>query len=229
MIERPQVTVVMPAYNVAPFILESVESVLGQFSRDLELIVVDDGSVDGTLDRLLAVKDPRLMVIRQVNGGSSSARNSGIQLASGDYIGFIDADDLWLPNKLETHISFLEQHPEVDLTFSRSELIEEDGKATGRTSAAVSGEVSFQDLLMENVVNNGSAVLMRRKALDMAGHFDTELRACVDWDLWLRVGMLRAHNIVCVDGLLTKYRMRSGQITKDWRRMEAGWNKMFDK
>ena len=229
MIGRPQVSVVMPAYNVARFILESVESCLAQSFRDLQLIVVDDGSVDGTVDRLLAVKDPRLQVIQQANGGSSSARNSGIELAAGEYIGFLDADDLWSPNKLEVHISFLEQHPEVDLTFSRSELIDEDGNATGRTSARVSGEVSFQDLVKENVVNNGSAVVMRRKALDLAGRFDAELKACVDWDLWLRVAMLRPRNTFCVGGVLTKYRMRSGQITKDWRRMEAEWNKMFAK
>ena len=229
MTRSPQISVVMPAYNVAPFILESVRSVLGQSFRDLELIVVDDGSDDGTTDQLLAVTDPRLQVTQQANGGSSSARNSGIKLASGGYVGFIDADDLWSPIKLETHISFLEQHPEVDLTFSRSELIDEDGNPTGRTSARVSGEVSFQDLLTENVVNNGSAVVMRRKALDLAGYFDTELRACVDWDLWLRVAMLRPGNIFCLDGLFTKYRMRSGQITKDWRRMETEWNKVFAK
>ena len=133
---RPQVSVVMPAYNVAPFILESVRSVLEQSFQDLELIVVDDGSSDGSADRLLAVKDSRLQIIQQVNRGSSSARNSGIKLASSEYIGFIDADDLWVPNKLETHITFLEQHPEVDLTFSRSELIDENGNATGRTSAS---------------------------------------------------------------------------------------------
>jgi glycosyltransferase involved in cell wall biosynthesis len=229
MIGRPQVSVIMPAYNVAPFILESVRSVLGQSFHDLELFVVDDGSGDGTADQLASVKDPRLKIIQQANGGSSSARNSGIKVATGEYVGFIDADDLWSPNKLETHITFLEQHPEVDLTFSRSELIDEGGSPTGRTSAPVSGEVSFQDLLTENVVNNGSAVVMRRKALDLAGHFDTELKACVDWDLWLRVAMLRPRNIFCVDGSLTKYRMRSGQITKDWRRMEAAWNKMFAK
>lgn len=222
-------SVVMPAYNVAPFILESVQSVLGQTFRDLELIVVDDGSHDGTADQLLSVKDSRLQIIRQANGGSSSARNSGIEFGTGEYIGFIDADDLWLPNKLEAHISFLERHPEVDLTFSRSELIDEDGKATGRTSARVSGGVSFKDLLTENVVNNGSAVVMRRKALDQAGHFDAELKACVDWDLWLRVAMLRPSNTFCLDGLFTKYRMRSGQITKDWRRMEAAWRQMFAK
>lgn len=229
MTATPQVSVVMPAFNVAPFILESVRSVLGQSFRDLELIVVDDGSVDGTADRLLGVRDPRLRVIRQANGGSSSARNSGIRLASGEYVGFLDADDLWSPNKLETQIAFLEQHPEVDLTFSRSELIDEDGNATGRTSAAVSGKVTLQDLLTENVINNGSAVVMRRKALDLAGHFDAELKACVDWDLWLRVAMLRPRNTFCVNGLLTKYRLRSGQITKDWQRMEAGWRKMFAK
>lgn len=222
-------SVIVPAYNVAPFILESVESVLLQSVSDLELIVVDDGSTDGTVDRLSDLSDPRLRIIRQSNGGSSSARNSGIQLSSGTYIGFLDADDLWAPNKLDTHIRFLEQHPEVDLTFSRSEIIDERGKPTGRTSYAVSGDVSFEDLLIENVVNNGSAVVLRRTALDLAGHFDTDLRACVDLDLWLRVARLRPHNTFCLDELLTKYRMRSGQITNDWSRMETEWAKVFAK
>jgi glycosyltransferase involved in cell wall biosynthesis len=219
----------MPAFNVAPFILESVESVLGQTFADLELIVVDDGSSDGTADQLLSVKDPRLQIIRQANGGSSSARNSGIKCGAGEYIGFIDADDLWQPKKLEAHVSFLDQHPEVDLTFSRSELIDEEGRATGRTSVRASGNILLEDLVTENIVNNGSAVVMRRKALDQAGHFDPELKACVDWDLWLRVAMLRSGNIFCLNGLLTKYRMRSGQITKDWRRMEAAWLHMLAK
>jgi glycosyltransferase involved in cell wall biosynthesis len=219
----------MPAYNAAPFILESVESVLRQSFSNLELIVVDDGSMDGTVDRLSGLSDPRLRIIRQANGGSSSARNSGIYLAAGQYIGFLDADDLWTPNKLESHIRFLERHPEIDLTFSRSEIIDEIGKPTGRTSYPASGEVSFQELLVDNVVNNGSAVVMRRKALDLAGYFDTDLRACVDLDLWLRVAMLRPRNTFCFDELFTKYRMSSGQVTKDWRRMETEWIKMFAK
>jgi glycosyltransferase involved in cell wall biosynthesis len=229
MSDRYQVSVVMPAYNVAPFIATSVESVLQQSFTDLELIVVDDGSVDGTADRLSGFRDPRLRVIRQANSGSAAARNSGILLASGQYMGFLDADDLWAPTKLETHIGFLERHPDVDLTFSRSEIIDENGDSTGRTSYPASGEVSFQKLLTENVVNNGSAVVMRRGALDQAGYFDADLNACVDLDLWLRVALLRPRNIYCLDELLTKYRMRSGQVTKDWRRMETAWMKMFAK
>jgi glycosyltransferase involved in cell wall biosynthesis len=113
MSDRYQVSVVMPAYNVAPFIATSVESVLQQSFTDLELIVVDDGSVDGTADRLSGFRDPRLRVIRQANSGSAAARNSGILLASGQYMGFLDADDLWAPTKLETHIGFLERHPDI--------------------------------------------------------------------------------------------------------------------
>ena len=226
---QPLASVVMPAYNVAAFILESVESVLRQSFSDFELIVVDDGSTDSTLARLSSLRDPRLRIVRQGNGGSAAARNSGIRSASGRYIGFLDADDLWVPHKLEAHVCFLEQHPEVDLTFSRSEIIDDLGNPTGRTSYPVSGEVSFQELLIENVVNNGSAVVMRRSTLDLAGHFDNELKACVDLDLWLRVALLRPHNTYCLNEFLTKYRMRPGQITKDWRRMETAWVKMFSK
>lgn len=229
MTEQHVASVVMPAFNVAPYVRESVESVLRQSFSSLELIVVDDGSTDGTLDQLWNIADPRLRIVQQSNGGSSAARNNGIQIASGKYIGFLDADDLWAPNKLETHIRFLDQHPEIDLTFSRSEIIDEFGQRTGRTSVPVSGEVSFKDLVIDNVVNNGSAVVMRRAALDQAGYFDMELKACVDLDLWLRVALLRPHNTYCFGQLLTKYRMRSGQITKDWRRMETEWAKMFAK
>jgi glycosyltransferase involved in cell wall biosynthesis len=225
----PQVSVVMPAFNVAPYVLEAVESVLTQSFEDLELIVVDDGSSDGTVERLWGVTDSRLRVIQQANAGSPAARNTGIAQAAAEYVAFIDADDVWSRDKLEAHIRFLERHSEIDLTFSRSELVDESGHSTGRTSARVSGEISFQELLKENVVNNGSAVVMRRKALDLAGWFDAGLRACVDWDLWLRVALLRPHNVFCVDGLLTKYRLRPGQITKNWRRMETEWHKVFIK
>src|ERR1700691_3917251 len=127
---RHLASVVMPAYNVAPFIRESVESVLCQTFSNFELIVVDDGSTDGTSDQLSSLIDPRLHIVRQANSGSSSARNNGIRFASGQYIGFLDADDLWMPNKLEAHIRFLDEHPEIDLTFSRSQIIDELGNAT---------------------------------------------------------------------------------------------------
>jgi glycosyltransferase involved in cell wall biosynthesis len=219
----------MPAFNVAPFIADAVASVLAQSLPDLELIVVDDGSEDGTLGRLDEFDDPRLRVVAQANSGSSAARNAGIRLASGQYVAFIDGDDLWRKEKLRRQVELLEAHPDVDLTFSRSEIVDESGRPTGRASRRVSGSVSFRQLLIENLVNNGSAVVMRRDALERTGGFDTTLKACVDLDLWLRVTRLRPGNCVCLDEALTVYRMRAGQITKDWRRMEEAWLAVFAK
>jgi glycosyltransferase involved in cell wall biosynthesis len=225
----PTVSVIMPVFNVAPFVRLAVDSVLSQGFSDLELIVVDDGSTDGSLETLQRVRDSRVRIISQPNAGSSAARNTGIQEACARYISFIDGDDLWLPQKLCTHIAFMEGHPGVDLTFSRSEVIDEKGRHTGRFSRRVSGLVSFEQLLVENVVANGSAVVLRREVLDKAGHFDVTLRASVDHDVWLRVALTRPGNLYCIPEVLTRYRLRAGQITKDWRRMEQSGKDLMRK
>jgi glycosyltransferase involved in cell wall biosynthesis len=219
----------MPVFNVAPFVRSAVDSVLTQTFGDLELIVVDDGSTDGSADALQAVRDPRMCLVRQANGGSSAARNTGIQKASGCYIAFIDGDDMWLPEKLSTHLDFMEQHPQVDLTFSRSSVLDEKGNPTGRASRRVTGFVPFEQLLIENVVANGSSVVLRRVALDRAGHFDVTLRSAVDHDVWLRVALVRPANVYCIPRVLTLYRLRAGQITGDWRRMEQSWRVLMGK
>jgi glycosyltransferase involved in cell wall biosynthesis len=218
--KTPAASIVMPVFDVAPFVRLAVDSVLNQSFGDFELIVVDDGSTDGSLDTLHKVRDSRLRIISQANAGSSAARNTGIQQASAPYISFIDGDDLWLPQKLSTHLEFMEGHPEVDLTFSHSEVIDENGQHTGRFSRRVSGFISFEQLLVENVVANGSAVVLRREVLDKAGHFDVTLLAAVDHDVWLRVALTRSGNVYCIPEVLNLYRLRAGQITKDWRRME---------
>jgi glycosyltransferase involved in cell wall biosynthesis len=226
---RAFASVVMPTYNVAPFVTAAVRSVLVQSHERFELLVVDDGSTDGTVDCLRSIDDPRLRLLSQVHSGSSAARNRGISAASGQYIAFIDGDDMWRPTKLEKHISVLEQRPDIDLTFSRSDIIDENGAVTGRRSKAASGDIGFADLVVENVIANGSSVVMRRVSLDQAGWFDVHLDTCVDLDLWLRVARLRHHNIASLDEPLTLYRMRSGQITKDWKRIEASWLAIFDR
>lgn len=225
----PLVSVVIPAYNVAPFIRSAVESALQQSWKNIEVIVVDDGSTDGTSEALVQTVDPRLTVIPQSNRGSSAARNTGISAARGEYVAFLDGDDLWTRDKLERHVRFLESHPATDMAFSLSRIIDEFGRSTGRSSQRVSGTISFRRLMLENVVNNGSATVLRRSALNRVGGFDEYLRACVDYDLWLRISLLRPGNVHCIPEYLTMYRMRSGQITKDWRRMEKAWLQMVEK
>src|ERR1019366_1124382 len=153
----PAVSVVMPVFNVAPFVKLAVRSVLDQTFTDLEMVVLDDGSTDRTVEALQPLSDDRLRVVRQANAGSSAARNAGLEQTTAPYIAFIDGDDLWAPQKLAIHIEFLQAHPDVDLSFSHSSVIDENGASTGRLSRPVHGYISFQELLIENVVHNGSA------------------------------------------------------------------------
>lgn len=226
---RPEVSVIIPAYNIAPFIAFAVESVLTQDFTELEVIVVDDGSTDGTAAELSRFHDDRLKVMKQDNAGEARTRNIGIERTSAPFVAFLDGDDFWDHSKLTVHVNFLKAHPDIDLTFSHSCVVDEAGKSLGRFSQAARGVVPFRELFIENVVSNGSAVVMRREALLSAGMFDPDLVSAADHELWLRVALLRPNNVFCIPQVLTYYRMREGQLTKDWRRMERGWLKLVEK
>jgi len=222
---RPVVSIIIPAYNIAPYIRQAVESVLCQSVVDLEVIVVDDGSTDTTVKELENLGDDRLHIVRQKHMGLADARNAGIKKACAPYIGFLDGDDLWKPNKVEQHIKFLERHPEIDLTFSLSVVMDEKGREIQWITKPF-GFLSFKDLFLENPVCNA---VLRRKALERAGPFDPALAASEDVDMWLRVARLRPNNIYCIPELLSLYRRRPGQLTSDWRRMELAWQQICEK
>ena len=159
------ISVIVPAYNVAEFLRESVDSALAQTFRDIEVIVVDDGSTDSSADTLRDLDDPRLRVIRQDHQGSAAARNSGLRLASGELMAFLDADDRWAPRNLERQAAFLRDHPEVDITFGHSLLIDEEGRSLGFKSSSCAGIIELSQLLRTNEIGNGSCLLLRREAL----------------------------------------------------------------
>jgi glycosyltransferase involved in cell wall biosynthesis len=223
------ISVIIPAYNVADFVREAVDSALAQTRLDIEVIVVDDGSTDGSADTLGDLDDPRLRVIRENHGGSAAARNAGLRLASGELVAFLDADDRWAPQNLERQSAFLENYPEVDMTFGHSLVVDEAGHSLGFKSSSCDGLVSLSQLLRTNEIGNGSCLLLRREALDRAGWFDVKLTACVDIDVWMRVASLRPNNVVAIPEVLTFYRRRKNQISSDWRRMEAGYLQLLER
>lgn len=225
----PVLSVIVPAFNVEFYVAQTVESVLSQTFTDLEIIIVNDGSTDRTMEIVNQFKqDPRVKVIDQVNQGCCGARNAGLRVAQGEYIGFCDADDKWQPEKAALHIKHLQENPGIDLTFSWWKLVDERGNPTGRFKACKKS-IELEDLLKENLIGSTSNVVVRRTALEEAGEFDESLRSNVDLDLWLRIVQLKPGNVGCIGKFLVDYRMRPGQITKNWRQMGCYWNIVFNK
>ncbi len=183
----PTISVVIPAYNGERTILETIASVQQQTCSDFELIVINDGSTDRTLELLSTVQDPRLKVFSYSNGGLPTARNRGIAQATGEFITFIDADDLWTPDKLELQLAALQKHPEAGLAYSWTLVMDETGENfhPGK-SVSYEGNV-YRELLLSNFIASGSNVMLRRKTIESVGEFDPTLKSCEDWDYWLRV------------------------------------------
>ena len=224
-----RVSVVMPVYNVADYIAVAVESVLAQTFSGFELIIVDDGSTDATREVVGRFSDPRIRLIAASHRGYPFALCQGIEMARGHYLALLDGDDFWSPRKLERHVGFLEEHPEVDLTFSWSCIVDEQGQDTGVTSRLWRGTISFSQLLVDNVIGNGSASVLRRQALLDAGGVDAGLPSCNDLDACLRIALLRPGNLSAIPEFLTFYRQRRGQMTDDVSLMAAGFEGLMEK
>ena len=191
----PRVSVIIPTYNCAQYIGVAVESVLAQTFADYELIVVDDGSTDETADTLKPYEG-RITLIHQENQERSAARNTGIRASSGQYIAFLDSDDIWQPNKLKRQVAILDQYPEVVLTYCQALYVDIDGRPVefvGETASGESGsEIIVADLsrnlLLGNVISGGgSTPMVRRAALEEVGLFDEILSYAEDWDMWMRL------------------------------------------
>jgi len=152
-----------------------------------------------------------------------------IEWAQAPYLAFLDADDFWSPLKLERHVHFFQQHPEVDLTFSWSRFVDEHGRDTGLTSRMCRGAISFSELLADNVIGNGSTLVVRREAFLEAGGIDPSMPTCYDVEFCLRMALLRPGNLCAIPELLTSYRRRPGQLTGNIPLMEQGFEHMIEK
>jgi glycosyltransferase involved in cell wall biosynthesis len=186
----PKISVVIPAYNAELTIKETIESVQKQTFADFELIIINDGSTDGTLEKLQSVDDSRLKIFSYQNGGLSVARNRGVVHATGEFIAFLDADDLWAPDKLELQLVALEQHPEAGVAYSWTYFMNEKENCLFPGSRSFYEGNVYKHLLIKNFIANGSNPLIRRAAIESVGGFDPELSHFADWDYWLRI----AHN-----------------------------------
>ena len=224
------VTIVLPAYNASEYLTETINSVLSQTYADFELLVIDDGSTDNTRDIVndFCQRDSRIRLISQKNQGVSVARNNGIKMARGEYIAFLDSDDLWVPDKLAKHVEHLTANPKLGLSFARVEFITFDGKSTGKYSNPRMVDISAKDLYEENAAVTPSNAVISRAALEQVGGFDGELSGAADAELFLR---LKCHGweVEGINEVLVLYRTSLGGMSSQLYKMEEDWNRLSKK
>lgn len=218
---EPKVSVIIPAYNVAPFIAATIRSALGQTYGNFEVIVVNDGSTDATLDELKSFGN-QIKVLSKSNGGPASARNQAIRNSTGKYLAFLDGDDLWMPGKLAEQVEFLERHSEVGMVFSEAAVfMEQNGQKEFRGKIGYTGETSFCYLLLGDHIPN-STVMIRRACVDKIGLLNEcrELIAVEDYEYWLRLA--RTISIKGISKTMAYYRVHANNLMGEGEDIERG-------
>jgi glycosyltransferase involved in cell wall biosynthesis len=224
----PKVSVVVPAYNAAAFVRRAVDSVLAQTWADRELLVVDDGSRDGTRDVLAGYGD-RVRVLAQTNAGPAAARNHGLREARGRYVAFLDADDWWLPSKLERQVALLDTRPDMGFCSTATRVMTDNGAPAGDwPCAAIDGSL-LETLFVRSAAVSGSTsgVLARRELVLEAGGFDESLRGFEDPDLWIRLAARAGY--ACIPEPLTVVVRTPGSVSSHLPRMRAATLASFRK
>ena len=235
------VSVIVPVYNVAKYIAATVESVLAQTYDNFELLLIDDGSPDDSITICQQFSDPRITIIRQPNRGLSAARNTGIRNAQGDYLAFLDGDDLWLPEKLAKHITHLNQSEEVGVSYSASAFINENGDSLGIYQIPQLQNVTLRDILCRNPIGNGSTPVIRREVLEDIAfevnldgkvekcYFDEEFRYSQDIECWSRIAAQTNWEMAGISEALTLYRVNSGGLSANLLRKFASVEQIIAK
>jgi len=215
----PLLSIVIPAYNVEKYIKEAIVSALDQTLTNIEVIVVDDGSTDATKEIIKFIdqerKDIRLRIIHQDNRGLSGARNTGINLSRGKYIGFLDGDDVWHKDKALIQCQSMEIDETVGITFSLSEYLTEDGEKTGQFLNCSNPRPSLHGMIKRNHIGNGSSPIVRSLCFRDAGKFDEGLRSCEDYEMWCRIICSTGFTIKLIPEQLTYYRIRKSSLSFD--------------
>lgn len=229
----PKVSVIIPLYNTERYIPETIASVLCQSFSDFEVIIVDDGSIDRGPELAMTTGDSRVRVTKQANRGLAGARNTGIRESKGQYLAFLDADDLWCPEKLRRHVQHLDNDSKLGVSFSTSALIDEDSNSIGMVQRPRSKALNAAHIFCRNPVGNGSAPVVRRELLnDMVFYdetrgyqcwFDEDFRQSEDIEFWTRIAVTTTWEFGCIDAPLTLYRISSSGLSANTDAQFQSW------
>lgn len=213
---NPLVSVIIPNFNHAQYLGDAIRSVLDQSYANVEVIVVDDGSTDQS--RAVAAQfGDRILYLYQTNRGLSAARNTGIQAARGEYIGLLDADDLYEPHFVSSMLVALQSDPAADGVFCGYQFVDQQNKALPQVEARPVPTEQLYETLLDGNFFVPESILVHRQCYTSAGAFDETLRACEDWDMWLRIS--RQHKIIGTNLVLTRHRVLAGSMSSDPTRM----------
>jgi glycosyltransferase involved in cell wall biosynthesis len=209
-----RVSIIIPTYNRAALVQEAVASVLAQTWRDFEVLVVDDGSTDDTAAALAPWASRIRLLRRSCRGGVSAARNTGINAARGEWLAFLDSDDLWRPEKLARQMAYLAEHPELRWCQTEETWVRRGIRVNQPlTHRKIGGQIFFPSL--GRCLVSPSAVILHRRLLEQHGGFDEDLPAAEDYDLWLRLSWRYAAGLV-PEPLVIKRGGRPDQLSSQW-------------
>jgi glycosyltransferase involved in cell wall biosynthesis len=223
----PLISVVIPIYNGEETIQETLKSVFDQTFQDFEVIVINDGSRDNSLKVLQEVSESRLTVYSYPNSGQAASRNRGISHSNGKYIAFLDADDLWTPDKLDAQLKALQNHPKAALAYSWTDYIDEVGNFLQHGRHITANGNIYEDILVNNFIENGSNPLVDCKVFSEVGNFDEKLPPAEDWEMWIRIAS--CYEFVAVPKAQVLYRVTINSSSANIPKQEKQCLKAIDK
>jgi glycosyltransferase involved in cell wall biosynthesis len=224
---NPFVSIIIPAYNQAQYLKQSIDSAIAQAYPHTEIIVVNDGSTDET-ESIAKSYGSKINYIYQENLGLAGARNTGIRVAKGELIGLLDSDDIWKPNFLETIVSLVIKYPKASVFYSQGQCIDADGNILPQIvgGKTISQSNFFNSLLQANFLIP-STITLRRETIVNAGYFDETLRSCEDWDLWLRI--LPDATFIGTEEIIIYYRVHKESLTANISGMQTAKKTVVEK
>lgn len=223
----PKVSVIIPAYNAMSFLPKTLDSVLQQTFTDFEVLIVNDGSSDNIVQWANSLTDERVKLISQSNQGVSTARNTAISKARGEYIAFLDADDLWQETKIEKQVQFLDNNPTVGLVATWMILIDEQGNLGSEVKLDFKQGNVKKKLMEVNLISCGSIPMVRCDCFDAVGLFEPNLRFGEDWEMWMRIA--EKYNFGLIKELLVYYRQHPKNSSKNYQEILPDFDRLIKK
>ncbi|MEP1740838.1 MAG: glycosyltransferase [Kangiellaceae bacterium] len=236
-----RVSVVMPVYNVEKYIKSAIQSVLDQTYQNLELIIVNDGSTDKSEEIYSQFTDSRIKIIKQQNRGLAGARNSGIRSSTGEYVAFLDSDDLWACDKLESHVQHLDNDDQIGVSYSHSKLINESGEPIGISQSSKVKNIELGDIICRNPIGNGSSPVIRKSLLEQTSfhssiqgnselsYFDESFRQSEDIEYWIRIALVSELKFEGIPRQLTLYRVNASGLSANLNNQFESWSRAMNK